>query len=60
MSRVVDHLIASDDSDMQVMSMLRVHDLQNALVDEDAVPAASTRTRSRARSRTSWSTRRRS
>ncbi|HEY2877276.1 RNA polymerase recycling motor ATPase HelR [Nocardioides sp.] len=36
MSRVVDHLIASDDSDMQVMSMLRVHDLQNALVDEDA------------------------
>jgi hypothetical protein len=36
MSRVVDHLVASDDSDMQVMSMLRVHDLQNALVDEDA------------------------
>ena len=36
MSRVVDHLVASDDSDMQVMSMLRVHDLQDALVDDDA------------------------
>ena len=59
MSRVVDHLIATDDSDMQVMSMLRVHDLQNALVDEDAL-RRSTRTCSPARSRTSWSTRPRS
>ena len=40
MSHVVDHLIATDDSEMQVMSMLRVEDLQGALVDEDVVPAA--------------------
>lgn len=40
MSRVVDHLVATDDSEMHVMSMLRVEDLQRALVDEDAVPAA--------------------
>jgi len=40
MNRVVDHLIATDDSDMQVMSMLRGHDLRDALVDEDALPAA--------------------
>jgi superfamily I DNA/RNA helicase len=38
MSRVVDHLIATDDSDMQVMSMLRGEDLSRALVDESAVP----------------------
>jgi superfamily I DNA/RNA helicase len=38
--QVMEHLIASDDSDMQVMSMLKVHDLQAALVDEGAVPAA--------------------
>ncbi|WP_231388754.1 RNA polymerase recycling motor ATPase HelR [Marmoricola sp. URHB0036] len=38
MARVVDHLIATDDSDMQVMSMLRGQDLSDALVDEDAVP----------------------
>jgi len=37
MSRVVDDLVASDDSDMQVMSMLRVHDLQNALVDDGSL-----------------------
>jgi DNA helicase IV len=37
MSEVVDHLVATDDSEMHVMSMLRVHDLQNALVDEDAL-----------------------
>jgi superfamily I DNA/RNA helicase len=36
---VVDHLIASDDSDLQVMSMLRGEDLRDALVDEDAVPS---------------------
>jgi superfamily I DNA/RNA helicase len=38
MSRVVDHLIETDDSDMQVMSMLRGQDLQDALVDETALP----------------------
>ncbi|HEX2308599.1 MAG TPA: RNA polymerase recycling motor ATPase HelR [Jatrophihabitantaceae bacterium] len=40
MSAVVDHLIATDDSDMQVMSMLRGEDLQTALVDEAALPSA--------------------
>ncbi len=39
-SRVVDHLVATDDSDMQVMSMLRGQDLRAALVDEDALPSA--------------------
>ena len=34
----VDHLIATDDSDLHVMSMLRGHYLQAALVDHDAVP----------------------
>jgi superfamily I DNA/RNA helicase len=37
MSDVVDHLIATDDSEMQVMSMLRGRDLAGALVDEDVV-----------------------
>lgn len=36
---VVTHLIASDDSDLQVMSMLRGDDLRAALVDEDGAPA---------------------
>lgn len=40
MSRVVDDLIATDDSDMLVMSMLRGQDLQEALVDETALPSA--------------------
>jgi DNA helicase IV len=40
MSQVVDHLIATDDSDLHVMSMLRGQDLQHALVDRDALPAA--------------------
>ncbi len=40
MARVVDHLVATDDSDMQVMSMLRGEDLTGALVDEAAVPDA--------------------
>lgn len=40
MARVVDHLIATDDSEMQLMSMLRGADLRSALDDEDAVPAA--------------------
>jgi len=40
MARVVDHLIATDDSDMQVMSMLRGQDLQGALADATALPSA--------------------
>jgi hypothetical protein len=40
MNRVVDHLIATDDSEMMVMSMLRGQDLQGSLVDEAAVPTA--------------------
>ncbi|TQJ50604.1 RNA polymerase recycling motor ATPase HelR [Phycicoccus sp. SLBN-51] len=40
MDRVVDHLIATDDSEMHVMSMLRGADLRGALVDESASPAA--------------------
>jgi hypothetical protein len=39
MNEVVDHLIATDDSEMMVMSMLRGHDLQNALVDQAALPS---------------------
>jgi DNA helicase IV len=38
MALVVDHLIATDDSEMHVMSMLRGPDLQGALVDETARP----------------------
>jgi superfamily I DNA/RNA helicase len=38
MTQVVDHLVATDDSEMHVMSMLRVDDLRDALVDEDVVP----------------------
>jgi superfamily I DNA/RNA helicase len=37
-TRVVDDLIAADDSEMLVMSMLRGRDLQDALVDETALP----------------------
>jgi hypothetical protein len=37
-ARVVDHLIATDGSDLKVMSMLRGDDLRAALVDQDAVP----------------------
>jgi hypothetical protein len=40
MNRVVDHLVATDDSEMLVMSMLRGQDLQDALVDETALPSA--------------------
>ena len=40
MSRVVDDLIASDDSEMLVMSMLRVEDLKDALIDDAALPRA--------------------
>jgi hypothetical protein len=39
MGRVIEHLVATDDSEMQVMSMLRVADLTGALVDDSAVPA---------------------
>ena len=39
MAMVVDHLVASDDSEMLVMSMLRGHDLQSVLVAEEP-PAA--------------------
>jgi hypothetical protein len=38
MSRVVDHLVATDDSEMQVMSMLRGADLQYVLIDEAVGP----------------------
>jgi hypothetical protein len=38
MAQVVDHLIATDDSEMKVMSMLRGEDLAGALVNEDALP----------------------
>jgi len=37
---LVDHLIESDDSVMQVMSMLRGQDLRGALLDEAAQPGA--------------------
>jgi hypothetical protein len=40
MDRVVEQLIESDDSEMQVMSMLRGQDAQNALADPDGRPAA--------------------
>ena len=47
-----DDLIAADDSEMQVMSMLRGEDMQNALVDDTHWPPP-TPTCSPARSRTS-------
>jgi DNA helicase IV len=40
MDSVVDQLIATDDSEMHVMSMLRVEDMQGKLADESALPAA--------------------
>ena len=40
MGRVVDDLIASDDSEMLVMSMLRGQDMQDRLVDESAYATA--------------------
>ncbi|MET0526052.1 MAG: RNA polymerase recycling motor ATPase HelR [Nocardioides sp.] len=40
MARVVDHLIETDDSEMQVMSMLRVSDAQSVIIDEDALSTA--------------------
>jgi hypothetical protein len=40
MDRVVEHLVATDDSEMRVMSMLRGRDLRDALVSDAAVPRA--------------------
>ena len=40
MNQVVDDLIAADDSEMLLMSMLRGEDLQNTLVDDAAVQGA--------------------
>jgi hypothetical protein len=40
MARVIDHLVESDDSELQLMSMLRGQDFTNALVDEAALPHA--------------------
>jgi DNA helicase IV len=40
MTRVIDDLIASDDSEMLVMTMLRGQDFENSLVDESALPSA--------------------
>ncbi|MFD6091886.1 RNA polymerase recycling motor ATPase HelR [Oerskovia sp. NPDC060338] len=40
MADVVDHLIATDDSELQVMSMLRGQDLQGALVDPSSLETA--------------------
>jgi DNA helicase IV len=40
MADVIDHLIAADDSEMLVMTMLRGQDMKNALVDEAALPSA--------------------
>ncbi|RXZ86460.1 AAA family ATPase [Agromyces atrinae] len=38
--RVIDDLIAADDSELLLMSMLRGQDTKNSLVDEDVVPRA--------------------
>jgi hypothetical protein len=40
MDRVVDHLVASDDSDLMIMSMLRGADLRGALEARSETPAA--------------------
>jgi DNA helicase IV len=40
MATIIDDLIATDDSEMHVMSMLRGHDLQGVLVDEAALESA--------------------
>ena len=58
MDRVVDDLIAADDSELMVMSMLRGQDMQDKLVDEGPCRAP-TRTSSPARSPTSLWTRHR-
>ena len=38
MDRVVEHLVATDDSEMHLMSMLRGDDLRRALLDESGLP----------------------
>ena len=58
MDRVVDDLIAADDSELGVMKMLRGEDAQYSLVDEAGLPSADPDLLA-ARSRTSSSTRRR-
>ncbi|WP_426518392.1 RNA polymerase recycling motor ATPase HelR [Diaminobutyricibacter sp. McL0618] len=40
MARVIDDLIAADDSELMVMTMLRGQDFTNTLVDEAALPSA--------------------
>jgi DNA helicase IV len=40
MDRVVEDLVAADDSELLVMSMLRGQDMQDKLLDEDALPTA--------------------
>lgn len=40
MADVVDDLIAADDSDLMLMSMLRVEDAQESLFDDSALPTA--------------------
>jgi superfamily I DNA/RNA helicase len=40
LDQVIDHLVATDDSEMKVMSMLRVHDVRGALPDAGALPQA--------------------
>ncbi len=42
MANVIDHLIAADDSEMQVMSMLRGEDMRDALVDDGATVTSDT------------------
>jgi hypothetical protein len=39
MARVVDDLIAADDSELLLMTMLRGQDFQNSLVDESSLPS---------------------
>jgi hypothetical protein len=40
MSRVIDDLIAADDSELLLMTTLRHQDLRDALIDQDALPKA--------------------
>lgn len=40
MDQVIDHLVATDDSELGVMQMLRGQDLRDALVDQAALPTA--------------------
>ena len=40
LARVIDDLIAADDSELLLMTTLRHQDLQDALIDQDALPSA--------------------